>query len=166
MDVTTTQNQSYDYVFSQLGNGGLYEGWRYALNFEVRNLYDGSEGNWDNPDWYTALGITGTGTITNSDGTTDWDYVEGIYNEESTYYNQLAQEMNDWRTISFYTNNNYFYGDVLTDVAYASVGSWLVRDTRDSTSVSVPEPATFALMSLGLVGICFSRRGKIKGLAA
>ena len=54
LDVTTTQNQSYDYVFSQLEVGGLYEGWRYASHYEVRNLYDGPEGNYANPDWYTA----------------------------------------------------------------------------------------------------------------
>ena len=158
MDVTTTQNQSYDYVFSQLGSGGIYEGWRYALHGEVRSLYDGPEGNYANPDWYTALGITGTQI--NSDGTTDWDYVEGIYNGVSSWTGA------DWRTIGFTTTTLNFYGDIPADVAYASLGSWLVRDSIDSTSISVPEPATFALMSLGLVGICFSRRSKIKGLAA
>ena len=38
LDVTETVNLSYNYVTSQLGTGGAYEGWRYATGNEFNQL--------------------------------------------------------------------------------------------------------------------------------
>ena len=38
LDVTISVNQSYNYVSSQFGSGGEYEGWRYATGFEFNQM--------------------------------------------------------------------------------------------------------------------------------
>ncbi len=38
LDPVTTWGESYNYVESQLGGGGLYDGWRYATKTEVETL--------------------------------------------------------------------------------------------------------------------------------
>ena len=40
LDLTETDNLSYDFVVSQLGLGGQFEGFRYATTAEVSTLYD------------------------------------------------------------------------------------------------------------------------------
>ncbi len=40
LDLTETLGLSYNYVSGQLGVGGLYEGWRYAISGEVYTLMD------------------------------------------------------------------------------------------------------------------------------
>lgn len=38
LDVSTTQNLSFDQVIQEMGSGGAYEGWRYATRVELFDL--------------------------------------------------------------------------------------------------------------------------------
>ena len=39
LDLTETNNLSYNYISSQLGAGGIYEGWSYATSLQVADLW-------------------------------------------------------------------------------------------------------------------------------
>ena len=39
LDLTATNYWQYDFVSTQLGSGGLWDGWRYATNAEATNLF-------------------------------------------------------------------------------------------------------------------------------
>lgn len=45
LDLTQTANLSYSYVSSQLGVGGVFEGWHYAATAEVSLFFDAFGGN-------------------------------------------------------------------------------------------------------------------------
>jgi hypothetical protein len=51
LDLTQTVDMTYDYVSSQFGVGGVFEGWRYATQDELNAMFTSAGvpnvGNWD-----------------------------------------------------------------------------------------------------------------------
>jgi len=54
LDLTETVGMSYNSVTSELGDGGLFEGWRYATAVETFSLFDSAGGNGSYYGWSEA----------------------------------------------------------------------------------------------------------------
>jgi hypothetical protein len=160
LSVTTTQNQSYDYVSSQLGSGGLYEGWSYASAADVTAMMynytlEGQFNPFDNKITYSdsidlapfvaALGITKTlgrvfGLVSDVGSQSDEHYYS-VIDAELTYVGG-----DDFKA---------YYGDLDNDQDKYYIGSFLTR----SVSVSpVPTPAAAFLFAPALAGFIAVRR--------
>jgi len=76
LDVTTSINQSYNYVSGQFGSGGAYEGWRYATELDFHEL---------------AFNYTGL-TVDSSIGVTYGDEIVGLQKLLGVTYDLSAVE--------------------------------------------------------------------------
>jgi len=190
LDVTTSVNQSYNYVSSQFGADGAYEGWRYATTAEFNTLVS----NWTSqPSPITTIGLVGIAEgllapLIDMLGSTLDSYYMNYYGQTYNDYwgytshnglsyiygmtNPVGSNVNlsviydNERTLS---SSDYIQASILsslwsTNAVRGDIGSYLVRDTAVvyKEPVTVPEPATFALMGLGLAGIGFFKQRKQK----
>jgi len=55
LDVTTTMEQSVDYISSQFGVGGEYEGWRYATGIEFNQLVNNYTDSSNDTNFYDLI---------------------------------------------------------------------------------------------------------------
>ena len=157
LDLTETIGQSYLDVSSELGAGGLYEGYRYANTSEVKDFYlnyAATGGNvagfvdlvgqtleWAVPasEWYEWLSIGYVGDDTNDPyGGVAWTYAnywydEGVYGEWAP-----SGELDDFTTV---------------DDRLDYVGSFLVM-----SPVPAPAALPMALLGLGLIGVAYRKR--------
>lgn len=124
----------------------------------------------------------GTGTLTSSNSqsnSTPWIYRDdendtglNVYDYTSNYTDSFVIDTVAFVGSAYWTVSSVIYNDLLagptfgnvwfaaddiSDLASADVlGTWAM-----TTSTSVPEPASIALLGLGLIGIGFSRKKKI-----
>ena len=168
LDLTATTNLSYDYVSSQLGVGGVFEGWRYALSTDVIGFLDefGGDSNYYN------------GWSTQNNGL--FDAVSEYWGDTYCYFDGCAVGSGSSSAIiadeSFFTNHmrtylydgsihpssltedrvNVLYSLTADSVADPLIGHALVREIS-----TVPVPAAVWLFGSGLIGLVgFSRRKK------
>lgn len=191
LDVTTSVNQSYNYVSSQFGSGGAYEGWRYATAAEFGEMIDSTTG--------LATGISGPGQdfrdenelfiqLINLLGSTlDSDSVSRHGVDYDTHVGNSASANRDytWGMFSdlppsWRCGAPCVWAGVIEDddsrsievTDYARTGSIIPQDyaaynlgsflVRDSSaSVPVPIPATLALLSLGMIALIPLTRRKV-----
>lgn len=173
LDVTASQGQSYDYVSSQFGTGGLYEGWRYATGLEFRALV----GNWTNTildisfaalNYFTegadnidsliqALGNTYTGNTT---GNTEFQtFTSGIIGVSYSDTAHRTARLFDYAETDSRLDTARTYDSFIVDsVANSITGSFLVRTTLPT---SVPEASSMYLLAFGLLGLFGAARRKV-----
>ncbi len=160
LDVTGTENITINYVKSQMGIGGTYEGWRYATGAEVfdfwthaggSGIYEGysveNNGLFNNLSllWGTTLGTPESGYI--AVATSD------LVNSTSTDVH-LAM-LSDWKEYEETSEMDRAYvgWHMHVDFAYEHEGHALVRDTA-----TVPEPASSGLIGFGVLALLALRR--------
>jgi len=179
LDVTSSVYQSYNYVSSQFGSGGLYEGYSYATGAQVNELISNWTGNTIatmnpiiHPEgaidglvaalgstldsfMFAAYGLTYDQFLGVNEGE-GFDYTYGMIADVTGLGTRFASLISDDDTTanSFDVSIAYFTGETITDSSvYPMVGSYLVRNT-------IPEPASLALVGLGLLSLGLFRRSR------
>lgn len=169
LDITETTNKSLNYVTSQLGTGGAYEGWRYATGDEVLNMaYNYTEFNFvvigtayhaPTGAFTGLLDLIGTTTTNTS---LKYETLRGLIADinldnglhySSTIYNYTYPALSN-SSVAPYTST------ASSDLAFSALGSFLVRDNGGAIS-AVPIPAAvllFAPALLGFLGLRHKRR--------
>jgi len=185
LDVTTSVNQSYDYVNGQFGLGGEYEGWRFASGSQFNELVNHYTGS--------SISAGNYGKIVHAENkidslvdlfgsTLDAFYYNEVGKSHDEYYSLAEGEGLDYTAgwvsdVGNLTSGPSFWIAVVydNDIANApdltrahndyfpsgysnySLGSYLVRDAL----VTTPIPAAvfmFAPALLGLMGLRRKRR--------
>jgi len=167
LDINNTFGLSYDYVSSQLGDGGLFEGWRYATGVEFGLM----RASWLGLTVTDPYVISGSGYMQHPDNEIDGliSILGGAYFDsrgyialgiiDDTYLNGNAHYIaglivDDVRSIP---DSSAILGAGFSDSSMSSetVGSFLVRNTA-----SVPEPETLVLFGASLFPLWILRRRK------
>ncbi|MCP5250364.1 MAG: PEP-CTERM sorting domain-containing protein [Burkholderiales bacterium] len=181
LDLTLTVNQSYNYINSQFVIGGLYQGWRYATGSEINVLLSNYSGvttvnNYNNYIYYSNNIIDGLVQLFGSTLDSNWHYVYGVtydayhgyiegqgidytygfigdmYSDDSIYLTCIYDD--DSNGIDYSVT---YYGLINPDSKDYNVGSYLVRT---SSFRAISEPASLALLGVGIVGLGALRRRK------
>ncbi|MFW5448008.1 MAG: hypothetical protein ACKE8G_07720 [Methylophagaceae bacterium] len=182
LDLTTSVGQSYNYVSSQFGIGGAYEGWRYATGVEFNEMVSDYTDMYVAPTNYSIVNqeidlIDGLVLLLSSTLDAYWlatfsqtwdsykgysegdglDYTNGILADSLTGHHFVASIFdNDGHDLS-YLGNDYsrtHSGTLPNWTGRNVIGSYLVRDTL----VATPIPATAFLFTPALVGLLGLRR--------
>lgn len=168
LDLTETVNMSYDDVIAD----GTLSGWRHASQVEVSGFFDAFGGSGT----YTGLSTANNGLfdlIAPLWGDLYHELDSFVYpnpgdgqsifvTEEVIFPNiRSTGTLQDYITQAVYDtqdNVNLNYGLQLNDEGFQQSGHALVRIS--DTSGNVPEPTTFALLSMGLLGAMRLNRRK------
>lgn len=162
LNLSATASESYDFVESQLTNGGKFEGFRFATNIEAQNLIANAGLEFGSscinlsecPDRLELLenfmDIIGSG-YTYQTGRTEWGYVLSD-NSSSAFADGI------WLHIE-YANKGRFELKNMSNIkewnSYRNLGSYLVRE-----AATIPEPAIIMLFCISILGIWASRRNR------
>jgi hypothetical protein len=155
LDLTQTSNHSYNDVVANLGTGGLFEGWTLATESDVNTLLTHagvplpySLGNDATIAAETAslLQLIGAQQNPTPQSSTSRGLISDLIPSSGSHQYLLtgANTANSFYQTGFGTRS-----DTNIDPA---IGTYLVR------AASIPEPATLALMGLGLAGIGYKQR--------
>jgi len=170
LDLTETQNKSYDYVSSQLGTGGLYAGYAYATSSQFYTLvsnytgvgaadvfeHDFTEGADSIDPLVQLLGNTNTSNSTNSPSLMNSAY--GLIADQydaNTHWAALIYDRDEASIYNDFSIAEYYRG-LANNQADVNIGSYLVRQTA-----SIPESPSIFLLALGLLGLFGVARRKV-----
>lgn len=184
LDVTKSDNLSYDFVSNQFGSGGMFEGWRYATGGEFNALvgnYTGSTITYygyvdqevDKIDGLVQLLGSSLDIFMQYTYGTTWDGYFGYPEGEGVDYTLgFLADMFDINGVAHNylaliydqdTGNNYVdwsvahYQYTPSWSSTVGLGSYLVRISSIAT---VPEPSPLEIICLGLAIISMVYRNK------
>jgi len=177
MDFGINNGQSFDYVSSQLGAGGIYKGWQLATESQVydmwANAFLGLDSSFENPNFF------GVGQLKVEDGKqadgsifspifeamsfntiidpylADTKISRGLFEGQNGLSYVEAKERvgmyNNWldHDISQIIENNN--NEMFRESGDGQYSTMLVKVTK------IPEPSTLAMLALGLFGITVRR---------
>jgi len=166
LDLTETNNTSRNYVLTQLGSGGLFDGWRYATSAEVVALWADNFGidlsigaspsmSSVDPGVQTAAGFLGN--IINETYPSFYDYgTSGVTSTVSTTNSPNYEFLGAYHQIGapntgYLTRTN---SSLATSSSQGDAGHYLVQTSP------VPVPAAFWLFGSGLLGLIGIARSK------
>ncbi|WP_281559485.1 PEP-CTERM sorting domain-containing protein [Thalassomonas sp. RHCl1] len=164
LKITETRSYTFDSIQGELGQGGIFEGWRLPTEQEITNLWrsffpDAPSTYYHYTDMDTIDGVGSAAALAWTDalgygywGTTGFRYSYGLFLDDN----------NQSKAYGFIINNNA-YGHMTPGLAQGSHnynGLFLVAG--DSQPSSVPVPGSAILMLLGLSGLAFARKRKAK----
>ncbi len=158
LDWSYTVNRSYNDVFSQLGAGGEFEGFRYATESEMRTLYANAGAVSIAPIDGTDVGnIPALNLLSSLLGDTFASGSEAIYGLEGNASEQ-ASSLGDWpfsgpahHMVSAF---NYATGQIA--VRWLNLEDTTAADFAGSALVLIPAPGTAVLAAFG--GLVMIRR--------
>jgi len=185
MDFGINNTDTYDYVAAQLDAGQKYDGWRLATRDEVYDMYANTFLVLD-ADVVSPLDSIGRSTV--ADGRNESvSVLDSIF--DIMGYNTLRQEGSPfeirWATglfeggdglslfqtydvvgsfeqkfsndsVNFYNHRNFDSYSDSTSLVYSTM---LVKNDTLGNAITVPEPSTMAIFSLGMIGLA-SRKFK------
>jgi len=189
LDVTDTIDMSYSYVTSQLGSGGIFEGYRYATGDDFVNMVSNTLGIPPQTHWTGTFAFTDDTASNQSEmdalirvlGDTNDAYIQRVLGMSSDEYygypdgSGLGEHYTYGIISDRYINDSSqvylaFVGDTeegrVGYIDYADVTANHFYEHQSSWNVGsflireIPTPAPLILMSLGLLGLCLSQRHK------
>lgn len=146
LDLSFTDNMSYESVLAETALGGTLEGWTIATHLDVYEFFDNAGGDGDYSDtnnasvFFTLYPLWGQMPYFNN---TSWFYVEDLALNSSTSGKIV------------WANSSVEYSQGFTDFNEynKNIGAALYRTS------TVPEPSALAIFALGILGLA-SRRFK------
>ena len=159
MDLTETVDLSYDYVSSQFGKGGEFEGWTLASRSQVLEFF----GNAGGSGVYSGWSTNNSGVVTPLLDL--WgDFSTDIQNN-SVHFLLDEVDIFDRHRLVYLFDTTKSHTGLANDLINIDHGFW--TDSSDSTQVGsalvrssfapVPEPTTMLLFGTGLAGLAGSR---------
>ena len=159
---------------SQLGAGGFYEGWRYATDVEVENLFNNvgiqntTSGTHDGLARANARSFIDNfyGNVTNPGDY--FHYFQGLLHGTLDSSNTITRGLME-ANLDSGQPSSWAYANWATfglDSTHWSVGSMLIRVDDPVVANPVPEPESYALLLAGLGFLGFMVRRRKQQLAA
>lgn len=188
LDVTATRDLSYDDVAAQMSVGGSYEGWRYATVTEFDTLiknfgYIPIESECRREEiTFCDSGLVGDNHLIEQmlkmlgdNNDVDDDVNNSLRdtddNGAGTSYFILIDDLNEWHdhflSVGLIADGEYIYRDTgqfyndfgdFVESSSGPIGSSSHGSYYGSALVRVPEPSTFTLLALGLLGLVLRRK--------
>ena len=143
-----TDGLSYNQAVASTLTGGINEGYRVATGAEVLNLFN----TYIPTELTTATSFENVGSGNGPDP--DYQSIIG-YTSTLSGSRHLTVQLHDYENGGdiFFGYDRWGYAD---SVPNGLIGTYLV-----ASAATVPEPATIALLGLGLAALGFSRRKRI-----
>ena len=160
LDWSYTANRSYNDVFSELGDGGEFEGFRYATEAEMRTLYANAGAVFIPPiDGFDPGNIPALLLLSDLFGHTYAGGAEAIYGLEGNASEQQSA-LGDWpgSGTSHHMASAFNEGSGQIAVRWLNMNDESAADFLGHALVMVPAPGTIVLGALGSLGLIRRRR--------
>ncbi|VAW53261.1 hypothetical protein MNBD_GAMMA05-1160 [hydrothermal vent metagenome] len=156
LDISLTTNLSYEFISSEFGAGGIYNGYRYATEEEVFSLYSSA----DIPDTSGTLTLQNVSSVFSlisligRSDKTGFPEVYGITASTASFNRSVLRKIENDLVCSTLSDTvlcsmGYRVGVrdyISSNAANEEVGSWLVKDVK-----VVPIPPSIFLLISGLI---------------